>query len=108
MSDLRELKVGERIMVLRQKRGYSRGGLAKRTRISSKFLYEIETKNKGFSTTTLLKIARELGVTTDLILTGEGDYNFDRRLIRTIGQFKPHTLEMVKQLLEIAYELTKE
>lgn len=108
MSDLRKLKVGERIMFLRKKRGYSRGGLAERTGISNKFLYEIETKNKGFSTTTLLKIALELGVTTDYILTGEGDYNYDRRLVRMIGRFKPHTLEMVKQLLEIAYKLTKE
>ncbi|MCM1441346.1 MAG: helix-turn-helix domain-containing protein [Roseburia sp.] len=99
--------MGRRIMVLRQKRRYSRRQLAERIGISGKFLYEIETKDRGFSIAVLLKMAAELGVTTDYILTGEESSEYDRGLFRVLGRFKPYTLETVKQLLEIVYELSK-
>lgn len=44
---------GNRIRALRENRGYTREQLAEMADISSKFLYEIEVGNKGFSARTL-------------------------------------------------------
>lgn len=107
MDNAKEESVGTRIYLLRSGKGYSREYLSERAGISSKFLYEIEIKGKGFSAQTLGKLARALDVTTDYILYGEGNVQYDQKIAATIEQFKPDTLETVKKLLEIACELAK-
>lgn len=49
---------------------YTRETFAELVGISPKFLYEIETGRKGFSASTLYKIASTLGVSCDYIMTG--------------------------------------
>ncbi len=107
MDNAKEESVGTRIYLLRCEKGYSREYLSERVGISSKFLYEIEVKGKGFSARTLGNLARALDVTTDYILYGVGNVQYDQKIAATIEQFKPDTLEIVKRLLEIAYELAK-
>lgn len=72
-------EAGSRIQNLRMSKGYTREYLAERADISSKFLYEMETGKKGFSADTLYRISKELNVTSDYILTGEGINEKNRR-----------------------------
>ncbi len=98
--------VGERIMVLRSERGYTRRTLAEFAGISSKFLYEIETNKKVFSAYTLQGIARALEVSLDYIMTGKGARIYDDIIFDTIYKFKPDTLEAVEELLQTVYKIT--
>ena len=50
---------GERILLVRVMRGYTRETLAEMASISPKFLYEIETGKKGFSAIVLYNICIE-------------------------------------------------
>lgn len=64
-------KVGNRIRELREMHNYTREGMAEMVEISPKFLYEIESGKKGFSSDVLCKIARTLTVSCDYIMYGE-------------------------------------
>lgn len=61
---------GARIQELRCERNYTRSMVAEKVEISEKFLYEIETGRKGFSTETLYRLSDLFGVTCDYILCG--------------------------------------
>ena len=65
------VEVGKRIHQIRSDRGYTRSMLAKKAEISEKFLYEIETGKKGFSSEILYRIANVLGASCDYILCGK-------------------------------------
>lgn len=108
MSDADNGGMGQRIQILRKNRGYTGKDFARQIGISGKYLYEIESRNKWFSTKILVRITAELGVTADYILTGEGSPFIDQQFFHALGQLGPHTLAKMKQLLEIAYELAKE
>lgn len=108
MIDKSDMTVGERIMFLRNSQGYTREYLAKKTDISSKFLYEIEVGKRGFSATTLLKLADALEVSMEYIMTGHGERKCDSELLAKMNQlekYKPNTLEAVQELLQIAYDI---
>ena len=64
-------KVENRIRELREMHNYTREGMAEMVEISPKFLYEIESGKKGFSSDVLCKIARTLTVSCDYIMYGE-------------------------------------
>lgn len=64
-------EAGMRIMLLRDKHCYTRKELSRRSGMSSKFIYEIETGRKGFSARTLLRLSETFGVSCDYILTGD-------------------------------------
>ena len=64
-------KIGNRIRELREMHNYTREGMAEMVEISPKFLYEIESGKKGFSSDVLCKIARTLTVSCDYIMYGE-------------------------------------
>ena len=80
--------------------------MSEKSEISSNFLYEIENRGKGFSANTLYRLAVALEVTMDYIMVGEGNPIYDKKLASTIEMFEPNSLEMVKRLLEAAYELS--
>ena len=101
------MAAGERIMILRGERGYTREQLAELADISEKFLYEIEMGKKGFSATTLMNICDALEVSLDYIMTGSGVRKYEDEIVATLEKFKPHTLEMINHLLKIAYDLSK-
>ena len=63
--------VGNRIRELREMHNYTREEMAEMVEISPKFLYEIESGKKGFSSDILCKIARTLTVSCDYIMYGE-------------------------------------
>lgn len=66
-------EAGKRIRKLREDSNYTREQMAEIANISPKFLYEIESGQKGFSASTLLKIARGLSVTCEEILIGNDE-----------------------------------
>lgn len=107
MKHTEKLGMGKRIYSLRKHKGYTRELLSTRTGISSKFLYEIEMKDKGFSAQTLVKLCQALNVTADYILFGREINRYDQELISTIEKFTPDTIELIKHLMEIAGELAK-
>lgn len=100
--------IGERIMVLRNERGYTRKTLAELAGISPKFLYEIETNKKSFSAYTLQGIAEALEVSLDYIMTGKGARIYDDVIFDTVYKFKPDTLEAIEELLQTVYKITVE
>ena len=98
-------EIGFRIMNLRLDRGYSRECLAELAGISSKFLFEIERRAKGFSATTLINLADALEVSPDYIMKGYIDLKFQGKIAEILGKFELKSVEKVEKLLNIAYEL---
>lgn len=97
--------IGSRIMGLRKKKGYSREQLSEMAGISAKFLYDIEIKKVGFSADTLKGLSHGLEVSTDYILFGRSGFSYEEEIADTLGKFEPCSLEKVRQLLQIAYEM---
>ena len=64
-------KIGNRIRELREMHNYTWEKMAEMVEISPKFLYEIESGKKGFSSEILCKIARKFTVSCDYIMYGE-------------------------------------
>ncbi len=105
MKEIKNKDIGYRIMELRLDRGYSRERLAERAGISSKFLFEIERNEKGFSANTLINLAEALDVSADYIMTGHGSTKFDEGIAEALEKFEPSILEKVEDLLKLAYEI---
>lgn len=108
MDDKRDISIGERIISLRKERGYTREDLSNKAEISTKFLYEIEMNKKGFSASTLIRLAGALEVSADYIMTGHGERKCDRNILATLEQYQPKTLEAIGELLKITYEILVE
>lgn len=98
--------IGSRIMELRKDKGYSREQLSEIAGISAKFLYDIEIRKVGFSADTLKGLSRGLEVSTDYILFGRSGFSYEEEIADTIGKFEPCSLKKVRQLLQIAYEIS--
>lgn len=105
IKESKNKEIGNRIMELRLDRGYSRERLAEKAGISSKFLFEIERNQKGFSANTLVNLANALDVSTDYIMTGHGSTKFDEGISEALEKFEPSILEKVEELLKLAYEI---
>lgn len=94
---------GHRIRVLREKRGFTREQLAELSNISTKFLYEIETGQKGFSARTLSKLSESLSTHSDYIIRGEMLDGFEKvelaQLINTCDKNQVNMLHDVFSLL---------
>ena len=97
---------GVRIRELREMHRYTREKFSEMVDISPKFLYEIETGQKGFSSDTLYRIAKGLSVNCEYILTGTNTNEYDEEVIKTIKMFESSKLEIVVQLLKLIYELS--
>lgn len=96
---------GERILLLRIMRGYTREALAEMASISPKFLYEIETGKKGFSAIVLYNICKALNVDCDYILTGKENVNCDQKLMEVLQLFNQNQTECISMILKQIYEL---
>ena len=100
--------IGERITKLREERNLSREELAGRAGISTKFLYEIEKGKKGLSAETLLKIARALSCSCDLIMTGEDVENEKIEIVnRILKNFNKKQLKYIKDIIKLIGEICK-
>ena len=102
-------EIGIRIVEMRKIRNMTREGLAEKSGISSKFLYEVELGKKGLSADTLLKIARNLSCSCDYILTGE-DYPKGRstKAMQLLSGYNEKDLKRVTRILSLVKELHNE
>lgn len=98
-------EAGERIMMARIMRGYTRENLAELADISTKFLYEIETGKKGFSALVLYNLSKGLKVDCDYILTGKQVAIHDKKLLQILEMFKREQTEQIANILKEIYEL---
>ena len=73
---------GIRIRDLREQNHYTREKLSEMADISPKFLYEIESGQKGFSADTLYRLAQALGTNADYILYGKYEKNTSEEMLR--------------------------
>ena len=107
MMQIRDNEIGARIMALRTDMGLTRERMAEKVGITSKFLYEIEVRGTGFSVYTLLGIAQTLGVSTDYILTGKENGNYDDEMLETMRMFSPQIWKKIKKMLLIINDIAK-
>ena len=85
--------IGLRIRKLRELKGYSRKQLSVLSDISAKFLYEIETGQKGLSALTLYKLSENLSVSTDYLLLGYVSIDNKNELTRILSLLNSKVLE---------------
>lgn len=97
-------KSGQRILVMRNIRGYTREYLAERANISPKFLYEIENGKKGFSAYVLYNICRALKVKSDYILAGTEE-GFNDKITAALELFEAEEHEHIAEILKHIYEM---
>lgn len=98
--------VGTRIRELRERRHYSREKFAEIVDISPKFLYEIETGQKGFSADTLYRIAKGFSVTCEYILSGQTADGEAGDVMESMHLFDTSQQKKVADLLRLVYELS--
>ena len=92
--------VGLRIRETRESQNYTREGFAEKVGISPKFLYEIESRCKGFSANTLCKIADALSVSCDFIMTGEElPERSNEKIICTLERIEPRQISRMQEVL---------
>lgn len=105
MSDI---EIGKRIKYLRESNKYTRDIFADKIGISSKFLYEIETGKKGFSASTLKKIAQVLSVSSDYILSGqEGEHKVSGEFEDILESMEPGQMGRIKEILLLVRDISK-
>lgn len=104
MSDFYK-DVGNRILLSRKLKGYSRETLAELANISPKFLYELETGKKGFSAFVLYNLCNALAVSSEYILTGETSINYDSNLFRVLTLYNQDQLQKITELLMLIYKI---
>lgn len=98
---------GNRIRYLREKQHYTREQLAEMADISPKFLYEIESGQKGFSADTLVRLLEALDTNADYILFGEYRRKVDDDVMRLYSYFDEKQRESIAEILEIMYKITR-
>ena len=98
-------QAGERIRQLRKQRRYTREQFAEIADISSKFLYEIETGQKGFSADTLYRIAKGLSVSCEYILTGETEESPTEEMMDNLKRFNTNNLCQIVDILNSIHEM---
>ena len=88
--------LGARVRELRERRAMSRRSLARESRVSERYLAQLETGNGNISVMLLRRVAAALGVTMRDVLLPEAQDSVERRLIRRVLERLPaHRLEQV-------------
>ena len=96
---------GARIRRIRELNRYTRDELAELANISPKFLYEIETGQKGFSADTLYRLAKALSVSCEYILSGETSDDCNEDVLNALKLFNSSQIRTVSKVLNLMYEL---
>ena len=96
---------GARIRELREINRYTREKFSEIADISPKFLYEIETGQKGFSADTLYRIAKGLSVSCEYILTGNETNEEGEEIQNAMKLFSNAQKGTLSKILLDIYEL---
>ncbi len=87
--------VGERLRLVRNKRGLSLDELAESAGVSKSFLWEVENDRSGISGERLLRVANVLGASLDYLMRGDQNREIEQSL----------SIEIPRALGEMAEEL---
>ena len=93
-------QAGKRIRLVRERKQYTRDYVAMKADISSKFLYEIEHGNKGFSADRLYKLSRTLEISCEYILCG-GTVDNSTDISEIMNNFSPEQVECLISIIRI-------
>lgn len=74
--------------------------------MSPKFLYEIETGQKGFSADTLYRISKTLKVSSEFLLSGQKIETDNYELMTILNKFTPGQIKEVIALLKSVYKIS--
>ena len=106
MNDFNK-KLGLKIKKLRERRGFSREKLGEMAEISDRFIYDIETGQKGISAENLYKLSRALNVTSDyLLFEVEENKNELSYVTEILKSLSPSELESVEKIILEISKLT--
>lgn len=107
MSDLNR-EIGLRVSQLREHLGLTREKLGELANISDRFIYDIETGQKGMSAESLLKLSKSLQVTSDYLLFGNKrntDFSYIIELLKQLDESDLKSVEKI--LIEISVALMR-
>ena len=99
--DEAQWQMGMRIRNLREEQHLTREGFSESAEISPKFLYEVESGQKGISANTLAKICRTLHASSDYILFGEDNSRINENLMHSIQQFDSNQVKLIANVLDL-------
>lgn len=106
MNDFNK-KLGLKIKKLRERRKLTREKLGEMADISDRFIYDIETGQKGISAETLYKLSRALNVTSDyLLFEVEENKNELSYVTEILKNLSPSELESVEKIILEISKLT--
>lgn len=106
MNDFNK-KLGLKIKKLRERRKLTREKLGEMAEISDRFIYDIETGQKGISAETLYKLSRALNVTSDyLLFEVEENKNELSYVTEILKSLSPSELESVEKIILEISKLT--
>ena len=93
-------EVGIRVSQLRERRKLTREKLGELSHISDRFIYDIETGQKGMSAETLYNISKALNVTSDYILFGSesGENNFSDT-IKVLSRLSKQDQDSIEKII---------
>lgn len=94
-------EVGNRIRCLREQKKYSREVLAEKIQISTKFLYEIEKREKGFSAEVLQRISSALDVSSDYILFGKAQDGMGEYYLKAVFEIEKEQKRYLREILSV-------
>ena len=101
-------KLGLKIKKLRERRGLSREKLGEMAEISDRFIYDIETGQKGVSAENLYKLSRALNVTSDYLLFKVEENKNVSYVTEILKSLSSNELESVEKIiLEISKRISK-
>lgn len=92
------IKIGERIRALRERKGWTREYFAERLEKSASFVSDLEWGKSGPSNETLKALSIVLEVSTDTLLFGTGhrdDYSAITRHLKRLPQEKLEYMEQI-------------
>lgn len=98
-------QLGFRISKLREKRKLTREKLGELANISDRFIYDIETGQKGMSAETLYKLSKALNVTSDYLLFGIENSNNFNSIIGILSKLDEHNKESIEKIIIEIYKM---
>lgn len=103
MNDFNK-KMGLKIQKLRERRKLTREKLGEMAEISDRFIYDVETGQKGISAETLYKLSRALNVTSDYLLfeaeENKNELSYVTEILKNLSSSELESVEKI--ILEIS------
>lgn len=100
--------VGKRIRSQRERLGMTREALAEKLEVTPKFCSDIELGLKGMSVPTLCKLANVLSLSTDYILFGTKNEDFDCTVSALLRQCPPEKLCYIEDIIKLYIQATEQ